>query len=65
MNIVNNNIVLSILLKLKLNKTTIKNIRGTNFGISKEFKKIKSDIPNPYGEIKYINNNQIINLLML
>ena len=62
---INNSIDLSILLKLKFNKTIIKNIKGTIFGISKEFKKRKFDIPNPQGEIKYKNNNQIINLLIL
>lgn len=46
-NMINNSIDLSIFLKLKLNKTIIKNKRGTSFGISKEFKKRKFDIPNP------------------
>ena len=39
MNMRNNSVDLSILLKLKLKKTIIKNTKGTNFGISKEFKK--------------------------
>ena len=47
MNIINNNTDLSILLKLKLSKIIMKKIRGINFGISKEFKKRKLDIPNP------------------